>query len=209
MIARLVLAAVAAGFGLGVAAADDKPTKIPIAPERILTPMPAGWKVAYHAKDSRQEVQEFVPAGETVEDWSEMVTTKIFDGLDRSAKAYNTYTMGRFAALCSDSKKVVGEPEHRSGYVASLAFIECVTSPETRKRNRFVRKVEFLVQLAIKGRDALYVVESAWHTDDLEAPRPTDNADLLNRITSRLDGVVVCDDRIEEKRCRAPTGAAQ
>lgn len=189
--------------------AEEKTAALPMAPERIVTPMPAGWTEAYHAKDARQEVREFVPAGETEENWSAMVTTKIFDGLNRDAKEYNTYTMERFASLCSESTKVVGETEDRFGYPSSLAFIECITSPETREKNKYVRKVEFLVQIAIRGSDALYVAESAWHTDDLTISRPTQDADLLSRITSRLDKVLVCDDRVDEKTCQAQRAKAQ
>jgi hypothetical protein len=189
--------------------AEDRTTALPMAPERIVTPMPSGWTEAYHAKDARQEVREFVPAGETEENWSAMVTTKIFDGMNRGAKEYNIHTMERFASLCSESTKVVGETENRFGYPSSLAFIECVTSPATREKNKYVRRVEFLVQVAIRGSDALYVAESAWHTDDLTISRPTQDANLLNRITSRLDKVFVCDDRIDEKKCQAQQAKAQ
>ena len=201
---RLAFAAAFATAGAlpSPATADGTTATLPVAAERIVTPMPEDWKEAYHAKDARQEVREFVPAGESVENWSAMVTTKIFDGMNRSAKEYNTHTMERFASLCSQSTKVVGETEERFGYPSSLAFIECVTSPATREKNKYVRKVEFLVQVAIKGDEALYVAESAWHTDDLTGPRPTADADLLNRIASRLDKVYVCDDRIEEKKCQ-------
>lgn len=188
--------------------AQETPAALPMAPERIVTPMPAGWTQAYHARDNGREVRELVPAGETVENWSEMVTTKIFDGLERGAKEYNLYTMERFAALCSEATKVVGETEERLGYSSSLAFIECVTSAQTRETNKYVRKVEFLVQLAIKGSEALYVAESAWHSDDLTAPRPTTDANLLNRITSRLDKVYVCDNRIDEKKCQSQQAKA-
>jgi hypothetical protein len=188
--------------------AQDK-AALPMAPERIVTPIPAGWAEVYHAKDARQEVREFVPGGEKVDNWSAMVTTKIFDGLARGAKEYNTHTMDRFASLCTEAVKIVGETEDRFGYPSSLAFIECVTSPATREKNKYVRKVEFLVQIAIKGSEALYVAESAWHTDDISAPRPTQDPDLLNRVTSRLDNVFVCDDRIDEKKCQTQRAKAK
>ena len=185
-----------------IASAVEKKAKIGISPERLVTPMPEGWMVIYHAKDNRREVLEFVPEGQSVTNWQEMVTSKIFDRSKASPHDYNSKTITRFAKLCTQSVKIVGEKEDRFGYDASLAFIECQTKPETRKKNKFVRKVLFQVQLAIRGKDALYIAESAWQTDDTKAPRPTQDNNLLNRITSRLDNVFVCDDRLKDKNCR-------
>lgn len=187
--------------GNNVALAQKKP-KIGISAERIVTPKPDGWIVIYHAKDNRREVLEFVPKGQTVENWQEMVTSKIFDRSKTTPHEYNKKTIDNFAGLCTESIKIVGEKEKRFGYDASLAFIECQTKPETREKNRFVRKVLFQVQLAIRGKDALYIAESAWQTNDTTVSRPTQDDDLLNRITSRLDNVFVCDDRIKDKSCK-------
>ena len=179
----------------------EKKTNLGNSPERIVTPMPDGWMVIYHAKDHRREVLEYVPEGQSVTNWQEMVTSKIFDRSRATPHDYNSKTIKNFAKLCTKSVKIVGEKEDRFGYDASLAFIECQTKPETRKKNKFVRKILFQVQLAIRGKDALYIAESAWQTDDVTAPRPTQDNDLLNRITSRLDNVFVCDDRLKEKSC--------
>lgn len=188
------------GLTTTIHAQQDK-VKLKLSPERIVTPLPEGWKIAYHVRDGRKEVQEYVPDGETVERWNFMVTTKIYDRLTRGPHDYNRHTIDRFASLCSKSTKIIGETEDRHGYESSLAFIECLTTPAVRKKNKFVRKREFRVQLAIKGKDALYVAESAWHTDDLSLPPPTEDANLLNTITGRLDQVFVCDNREKDKKC--------
>ncbi len=188
------------GFSTALNAQQDK-VKLKLSPERIVTPLPEGWKIGYHVRDNRKEIQEYVPNGETVEGWNYMVTTKIYDRLKRGPLDYNRHTIERFAALCSRSTKVIGDVEDRHGYESSLAFIECLTKPEVRKKNKFVRKREFRVQLAVKGKDALYVVESAWHSDDLSRRPPTEDSELLNAITGRLDHVFVCDNREKEKNC--------
>ena len=184
-------------------AAQDKEDKVKLklSPERVIAPLPDGWKVAYHVRDARKEIQEYVPAGETVENWTYMVTTKIYDRMTRGPLEYNTFTMNRFASLCTKSRKIVGPLEQRHGYPASLAFIECQTAPETLKKNRFTKKIEFRVQIAIKGKDALYVVESAWHSNDTSGPMPSGDPALLKSITSRLDKVFVCDDRLKKRSC--------
>ncbi len=196
-----IAAAIIAVSATSGTAQEKNKVKVGISPERIVTPKPAGWVTIYHAKDHRREVLEYVPKGQTVKSWNEMVTSKIFDRSKSTAHDYNTRMIERFSKLCTNSVKIVGEKEKRFGYDASLAFIECETTPETRKRNKFVKKVLFQVQLAIRGKDALYVAESTWQTDDTNATRPTQDTELLNKITSRLDGVFVCDDRMKEKTC--------
>lgn len=198
----LLIAAAAFAASAGPGAAQEKrKVQVGISPERIVTPKPPGWVTIYHAKDHRREVLEYVPEGQTVDAWNEMVTSKIFDGSKSTAHDYNSRTIGRFEKLCANSLTIVGDKEKRFGYDASLAFIECETKLETRKRNKFVKQVLFQIQLAIRGKDALYVAESAWQTDDVKAARPTQDTGLLNTITSRLDGVFVCDDRLEDKKC--------
>ena len=156
-----------------IASAVEKKAKIGISPERLVTPMPEGWMVIYHAKDNRREVLEFVPEGQSVTNWKEMVTSKIFDRSKASPHDYNSKNDHQILQkLCTQSVKIVGEKEDRFGYDASLAFIECQTKPETRKKNKFVRKVLFQVQLAIRGKDALYIAESAWQTDDDKGAAP-------------------------------------
>src|SRR5947209_5567994 len=53
--------------------------------ENILAPMPAGFKVGYHANSGGQLISEYVPSSETVDNWSTMITVQIF----RNLKYYN------------------------------------------------------------------------------------------------------------------------
>jgi hypothetical protein len=68
-----ILAIAVVGFGAGQAQAQLKD-------ENLLAPMPAGFKVGYQGSNKGLVMQEFVPANETVENWSEMVTAQIFLG---------------------------------------------------------------------------------------------------------------------------------
>ena len=48
--------------------------------ENLLELMPAGFKVGFQTSHDGMNMQEWVPEGETVDNWSEMVTTQIFLG---------------------------------------------------------------------------------------------------------------------------------
>ena len=53
------------GGSTALYAQEDK-VKLKLSPERIVTPLPEGWKIGYHVRDERKEIQEYVPEGETV-----------------------------------------------------------------------------------------------------------------------------------------------
>src|SRR5882724_9251562 len=49
--------------------------------ENLLQNMPSGYKVDFQTKQGNMVLREMVPQGESVNNWSEMVTTQIFLGL--------------------------------------------------------------------------------------------------------------------------------
>ena len=48
--------------------------------ENLLVAMPPGYKVGYTKHTAKGVITEMVPAAETVENWTEMVTVQIFYG---------------------------------------------------------------------------------------------------------------------------------
>jgi len=46
--------------------------------ENLLTSMPSGFKVGYSAGNGKEDMVEYVPAAETVDDWTKMVTVQVF-----------------------------------------------------------------------------------------------------------------------------------
>ncbi len=55
--------------------------------ENLLVAMPPGYKVGYTNHTAKGVITEMVPAGETVETWTEMVTVQIFFGMHDSVSA--------------------------------------------------------------------------------------------------------------------------
>lgn len=63
-----------AAFGASAANAD-------LENENLLITAPPGYKVGFNDKKPNMVMTEFVPAKETVENWTEMVTVQVFFGL--------------------------------------------------------------------------------------------------------------------------------
>ncbi len=75
MLRRALLLAVACGLATPAHALEA---------ENLLVTMPPGYKVGYTNHTPKGVITEMVPAAETVESWTEMVTVQIFFGMKDS-----------------------------------------------------------------------------------------------------------------------------
>ena len=73
----LVLAAVLS-FGAGSPASSQSLLQA----ENLLFAPPPGFKVGYESNHDNRLMTEYVPAGESVDDWTQMLTVQIFRGND-------------------------------------------------------------------------------------------------------------------------------
>jgi outer membrane protein assembly factor BamE (lipoprotein component of BamABCDE complex) len=155
--------------------------------ENVLTPLAAGFGEGKRARQGPMDIIEFVPIGETVQDWSRMITLQVFHnlrGVDPDGLPGNIAKS--WAQACPGG---VGESTGRTtenGYpVANWAF-RCPLNPQTGKPETMWTKV-------ISGQDALYSVQYAYRrpmADDLPGP-----------AIGYLKSVTVCDTRGSAHPC--------
>lgn len=155
--------------------------------ENLLAPLPAGFKVGYQASNNGLVMQEFIPAGETVEDWSEMVTAQIFLGrrdLD-GVRALGLIGQGWINACPASKPNRIGNASV-NGYAAWNLFLQCPLLASTGKpETTFFR--------AVKGNDSFYIVQ--------RAARAMPGQAQLVKMTRYLDTTTVCDTRTGEHPC--------
>jgi len=60
---------------------------------------PSGWKVGHEQQNDRALIREYVPAGQSVHDWREMITLQVFRNLALNPKAAPAEFLGRLANL--------------------------------------------------------------------------------------------------------------
>ena len=60
--------------------------------DRVIAPDLASWVIGYEAHNATQAIREEVPEGESVKDWTRMVTTQRFGGLASLSTAENYVT---------------------------------------------------------------------------------------------------------------------
>ena len=177
-------------------AADPPATAPPAAPgrlvdENVMTPLPEGFQVARQARDGPTIIAEYVPAGETVADWSRMVTVQVLQnlkGVDPDDFARGIESTWEAACAGADVRKL--EDGQERGYGYSLWQFNCPLNTQAGKPENSTIKL-------IKGQDALYVVQYA-----LRSALTRENAAPM---TAYLASVWVCDTRRADRAC--PTTA--
>jgi hypothetical protein len=129
---------------------------------------------------------EWVPAGESVSDWTQMLTVQVYRGaevdsatfLERVGKGYLD-ACPKTAAKGIFSGKV-------NGYIVSMLLLKCPMNPATKRPETTAFRV-------IKGKDALYSVQRAWRSV------PTDQD--IDEVMHWLARVTVCDTRAPDHPC--------
>jgi len=166
--------------------APQSPTQTPfptgsLQDENLLFAPPSNFKIGYRV--DRNLMTDFVPSGETVDDWNEMLTVQVFRNLkDLTAAAFLQNVGGMYLKACPDTAKNEIVTGKVNSYAVSMLALKCPSNPKTGKP-------ETTVFRAIRGKDALYVVQHAWKTV------PSDGAKRAISTSS------VCDTRDPEHPC--------
>lgn len=165
----------------------EQPTESELVNENLLTVVPVGFKIDYEAEQNNMIISEMVPQGESVNDWTTLVTVQIFLGMtDTTPQQYQeTLTQSWFSA-CPDSGSFPVADGAENGYNFVLWQLFCPLNPSTQK-------VEYTFLKAIQGNDSFYLVQVAFRYEPSEAD--------ITQWMGYLREVQVCDSRIPEQAC--------
>ena len=143
--------------------------------DRVIAPDLNRWVVGYEAHNATQAIREEVPEGESVKDWSRMVTTQRFGGLASLTTPENylgTITRSVERA-CPGAQVGPVRQLSMTGRPAVRVTIDCPVLAQTGKRETFVLEAtagtfDMLVkQVAFRGPHS--VADIAWATGFLDA----------------------------------------
>ncbi len=155
--------------------------------ENVLLPIPPGFKAGWHSVQGQLTATEFVPAGESVEAWSQMVTEKIFHGRSNDPPdGLPTAMSSGWKTVCPGGAAQKLGAEVENGYPAAIWAFICLRNPQTGKPESMWIKV-------ISGSDSLYSVQYAIRSEV--------TADAARSALAYLRGVTVCDTRRADRSC--------
>ncbi len=160
--------------------------------ENLITKVPAGYKLGFQQATDQMKMMEFIPEGESVEDWSEMITIQMFDPANRNEEFYERLD-SLVKEACEDGSTHVTATREENGYPVKVFQMYC---PENLKTG--MGEVTFLK--TIEGKDKFYVVQKAWRTEKYSDDDTLTEEDYVTWI-QYLKAVYVCDSRVESRKC--------
>ena len=169
---------------IGVAGA---PAQAQLSGENLLVTLPPGFKIGFQGSRNGMNIQEWVPANESVQNWSEMVTVQVFlRRTDIEPEKFLSVLSENWLKACKEARlnKIVSAQVN--GYPMSSMMLQCPLLGITGKP-------ETTLFRAIKGKDSFYLVQ--------RAVRSVPSADQLSRIAQYLGAVTVCDVRSAQHPC--------
>ena len=159
----------------------------PLKNENLLVGMPQGFKLGFKDSKNGMNMQEFVPAAETVQNWTEMVTVQVFlSRKDLQPAPFLGAMQQQWAGSCNGSTATPVATGKVNGYVAASILLRCPLLASTGKP-------ETTVLTAIKGNDSFYVVQ--------RAVRSVPSPERLETMKKYIESVSVCDSRLPSRAC--------
>lgn len=158
--------------------------------ERLVAPAPAGYALAHSVQTADGRLQEFIPAGETVAAWSQMMTVRDFPRLaGADPAAFHGNMVRALLDACPTAQYSEVTTTIERGAPVHVLLAGCPASPVTGGEEWFLSK-------AIGGRAALYNVQGAWRGPATRA--------LVEVWTIRLRDALLCDPARADMPCPAP-----
>lgn len=155
--------------------------------ENLLQNLPSGYKIDFQNRQGKMIMTEMVPKGETVNNWTEMVTTQVFLGEKRLTPQQFQASMAKsWQSACQNSEAASITSGQENGYPFALWLLSCPSNSTTGKP-------EITWIKAIKGNDSFYVIQKAFRFN------PTEQQ--ITKWMQYLRSAIVCDSRIPEQAC--------
>ncbi len=157
--------------------------------ENLLHGLPDGYKVGYQNRKGNILIVEMVPRAETVQNWTEMLTTQItFGNLTVTPAKYAELMRDMWKKSCPGSGGAMIASGEENGYPFAIWLLNCPHNPSSGQP-------EWTWFKAIKGNDSFYVVQKAWRS---EPPQQE-----VSKWMKHFRKIQVCDTRIPERKCPA------
>ena len=158
--------------------------------ENLLAALPDGYKVGFQQKKGSAQITEMVPANETVQGWTEMVTVQVFNGMTGvTPDQFRDRMVQMWSGACANAVAGPATQAVENGYQIAFWMMSCPLNKDTGKPETTWFK-------AIQGHDSFYVVQKAFKFDP--------SKDQIVQWTRYLKKVAVCDTRLKARAC--PSG---
>jgi len=157
--------------------------------EKLIVSIPQAYTLGFNNRKDNMTIEEYVTGGQTVDNWTELVTVQIFQGM-KSVRPDEF--RGRMEALwdkaCPNSSVQSVARGVENGYPTNTWMMDCPVNPKTNQK-------EITWFKALAGKDTFYVVQKAYKFPPAQEQIAQWNA-WLKRVT-------LCDTGRRDRACPA------
>lgn len=209
----LVPAALAAAFVLAAPAAlhaETKPKAGQAAPqqgqptpERLLIQPPPGWVATQPMEQGNTAISRLFPPGQSPQSFNETISVQRIAGAAPGPKEFVAAAVESTRQNCDGTQ--VGDllESKLNNYPAAATRMAC-------SRGKATGKGGLLGITAVRGSDALYVIQRMWLTDPVASNEAIKVPNALLAEWARFEkGIMVCDSRTKEHPCPQPKAQGQ
>ena len=152
---------------------------VAFAAETLQRPVTNNFVKGWENHTKQLDMVEYVPKGETVEDWSQMITLqKMHSSSIKGEMLFASMAQG-FQEACGSVKPIeLGKDDNDNGYSSIMWTLICPLNPQTKKPETVFVK-------AIEGKEGLHIIQWAYRSI------PSKNDAM--QVVSYLNKVYVCD----------------
>ncbi|MFA7428903.1 MAG: hypothetical protein WCZ23_01970 [Rhodospirillaceae bacterium] len=166
--------------------------------ERYYLNVPASWQETARQDVQGAEVVAYVPPGQTVEAWTDMLTVQVFPDMTAlPASAFYDRTRRNYQEICANARAGTMQTGLSNDYPSAFWVLGCGQHGQTGVgETSFVR--------LIQGNHALYLVQRTWRTQPYAADQtPPVSPEAQQEAMAVLASFGVCDPTTPGHPCPA------
>jgi hypothetical protein len=173
----------------------ESPTRWQVG-ENLIVLVPRGWKMGFQARQGNLQLTEFVPEGQTVDNWQSLLTIQIvFGGLSKTPRQVFEESVASMRRVCPNIEAILIATGEENGYPFALWQQMCRNNPQ-------VKQAELTLFKVIQGKDSFYFVHRAWRMPTISPNEAIPiNPNELVEWGRYMRQVGVCDTRIPARKC--------
>lgn len=149
--------------------------------EQIIVTIPDGWKRVHSDKGTadgvRSSIYKYLPPGKVVTDWDKMITIVVMNfpeeikaDIEKNTAVAMTKTF--YSSHCKDHPDEMSIfPNTVNGFATAAFSAGCDVRNDVRNTANskiYLRNVEFLSGIVIRGTKTLFQIQHTWHSDLLK-----------------------------------------
>lgn len=154
--------------------------------EVYIAGLPRGWDLGFQESNEIGHHLEWVPKGQPVKDWRDMIAFQLFPKLiDVQPAQFLTKMADHYAQSCDQVLATDIEGTPANGYPGALRVLACT-------KNKVTGMGEVTLFRAVMGKEAFYVAQRAWRMQPFSPEAIPVTGDQLDAGRKTIEYGVAC-----------------